>query len=79
MSDSEPFVDGYDVCHSVTAVDYDTAGPSAGIQTQYGLHADIHGWYVKSLEHNFGHFLPVDFRIQGSFGQHYGMFVRVNT
>ena len=52
MGQSIAFIDGDSVAYTITTIHDNTSGTTRGVQRQYSLDGNIHGWGVESLKHN---------------------------
>ena len=69
MGEGVSLVDGHCVGDTVARVEHDTGGTARGVQREYSLDSNVHGWGVEGLKHDLGHLLTVGLRVEGSFRQ----------
>ena len=79
MREGVSLIDGHSVGDTITRVEHDTSGTSGGIQREYGLDGDVHGWSVEGLEHDLCHLLPVGLGVEGSLSQQNRVLLWGNT
>ena len=72
-------MNGNNVGDTTSRFNHNASGATSGIQRQWGLCGDVHGWSVEGLEHYLGSFLPVGLWVQRNFGQEDAVFIRGHT
>lgn len=75
MGDGETFIDGNCLGNTITGVANDTGGSTSRVEREESLDGNIHARDVECLEHNLGHPLSVDFRVQGDLSEQNGVLV----
>lgn len=79
MRERVTLVDGDGVGDTVTRVEDDTGGTTGGVEREDGLDGDVECGRVEGLEHDLGHLLAVDLRVERRLGEEDRVLFRGNT
>jgi hypothetical protein len=63
------FVDWDVVGDTIARVEDDTGGTAGGVEGEYGLDSDVHGWEVEGLKHDLSHLFTVSLWVEWGFSE----------
>merc|ERR1711970_585358 len=55
--------------HLLPRVEHDTGGSARGVEGEYGLDGDVHGWEVEGLKHDLSHLFSVSLGVEWGLGE----------